>query len=402
MPARHPGLDGACWPTPLEASVLRAATLEPDAGARAWREHRDLIDIPALTNPELYRLLPAVYANLRASGTDDPDLPLMKGLYRRAFYSNRVLLHHTLPGIDALRSEGIDSFVLKGLAVALLHCGDPAVRPMGDIDVVVGSADAEAAIASLGRHGWHQDADPVARGALVRWRPAINMTTPEGGRLDLHWRLRRSAPPPDEPEPDDFGSAEVVDLPVPDGPVLHALASADLLLYAMEHGVRAGSDAHVRWAFDAGTIIRSAGDALDWARLVRLAQARSSTLQVRNALAYLEEVLEIGVPSETLRALASAHVGRREQRVFAVVSGARPAVSPWRLWSATSADWPRARAALAFPGFLRDSWGLRSVVQVPIVAVARAVRSRGRRGPGSRPGPVPRPEDRPVVAKPGA
>jgi len=364
--------------------VLRAATLRPDAGARVWRDHRAGIDIPNVVNPELYRLLPAVYANLRATGTDDPDLALMKGLYRRSFYENRMMLHHTLPAFDALRAEGIEPVVVKGLVVALVHLGDLAARPMGDIDVVVGPADAQSAIASLGRHGWRQAADPVARGALVRWRPAINMTTPGGGRLDLHWRLRRSAPPPGSSEPDDLGASDLVDLPIPDGPVLRALAPTDLLLYAIEHGVRAGSDAHVRWAFDAGTIIRSAGDALDWARLVRMAHARRSTLQVRNALTYLDEVLEVGVPGETLRVLASTDVDRREQRVFAVVSGARRAISPWRLWRATSADWPRARAVLAFSGFLRDSWGLRSVAQVPFAAMGRLVGKHRstRQGPG--------------------
>lgn len=376
MPARHPGLEGACWPTPLEAAVLRAATLDPDAGSRAWREHRADIDIPTLSNPELYRLLPAVYANLRATGADDPDLQLMKGLYRRTFYANRMLLHHTLPGLETLRAASIEPVVLKGLAIALLHGGDLAARPMGDIDVVVSPNDASTALKCLEHHGWSRHEDPVSPSALVRWRPGINCTTPDGGKLDLHWRLRRSAPPPHEPEPDDFGSAEVVDLPIPEGPVLRALAPADLLLYTIEHGVRAGSDAHVRWAFDAAVIARSTGDALDWKRLVRMAGVRRSTVQVRNALTYLVEVLDIELPADIRQTLRSAPVERRERTVFAVISGARPSVSPWRLWCATSTDWSAGQAALAFPRFLRDSWGLRSVAQVPFAAARRLARKR--------------------------
>jgi len=376
MPARHPGLDGACWPTAIESVVLRAAALAPAAGARIWRDHRSDLDIPNFANPELYRLLPAVYANLRATGTDDPDLLLMKGLYRRAFYENRMLVHRTLPAFMALREASIDPIVVKGLAIALLHGGDLAARPMGDVDVVVAPTDAPGALECLDRHGWSQVDDPVTRRALVTWRPAINYTSPEGGRLDLHWRLRRSVPPPRAPEPDDIGAAEVVELPIPDGPVLRALAPTDLLLHVIEHGVRAGSDAHTRWAFDAIVILRSAGDAIEWDRLARTAAARRSTLQVRNALAYLVDVLDASIPPRATEQLAAAPVTRRERQVFAVVSGGRLAPSPWRLWCATSADWSRTRAALAFPRFLRDSWGLRSVAQIPFSAVRRILRKR--------------------------
>lgn len=173
MPVRHPGLEGACWPNPIEAMVLRAAALEPEAGARAWRDGRGDLDIPSSANPELYRLLPAVYANLRATGTDDPDLALMKGLYRRSFYENRMMLHHTLPAFAALRAASIDSIVVKGLAISILHGGDLAARPMGDIDVVVAPTDAPGALECLERHGWSQVDDPVTRARLLRWRPAI-------------------------------------------------------------------------------------------------------------------------------------------------------------------------------------------------------------------------------------
>jgi hypothetical protein len=272
--------------------------------------------------------------------------------------------------------------------VAILYQQDLGARPMGDLDVVVPLADARAAVGILTDHGW-STTDPVVPERLFRWRPGINFEDGTGGGLDVHWRLRRSAPLPGTEAIDELAGLDRVPLPLPQGPTIETLGPTDLLLYAIEHGARVGSDATVRWAADAARILRVAGSDIDWDRFVAVASEHHTVLQVRNALTFLAEALEVEIPTTVLMAMRSAPVTRRDRRVFAVLSGTKPTSSPRHLWTSTAADWPATRAALAFPGFLRDSWGLRSVASVPFDAVRRATRKRRDRkvSPAAGPGP---------------
>lgn len=370
---RRAGLVGACWPDDIQQAVLCAAALEPRAAARAWQGLRSTIDVQGLQDADLHRLLPAVYRNLRDAGVDDPDLPLLKGLYRRAFYANRVLLHRTVPALELLQDARIEPIVLKGLPLAVQYAHDLALRPMGDIDIVVPMADAQRAVDVLAQHGWVHT-DRITPAQLTRLRPGVNCTGPEGGQLDLHWRLRRSAPPPGSAGRDDLEGLTLVELALPEGPTVRTLGATDHLLYTIQHGVRIDSDARVRWAFDVAMILRTAGDQIDAEHLLARARDQGSVLVLRNALAYLVGALQIELPDDLFAAVARAPVGRRERRVFMVASGARPSISPWRLWVSSSADWSRRQTVVGFPRFLRDSWGLRSTAQVPIAAVVRAGR----------------------------
>jgi hypothetical protein len=109
---------------------LRAALRPGDEGVAAWATLRDVLDLDDIWDPDIHRLLPLVYVNLRDAGVDDPDLPRLKGLYRRTWYLNQLKLAEARPWLELLQGEGIDTLLLKGVPLGLEYYGDLGQRPI--------------------------------------------------------------------------------------------------------------------------------------------------------------------------------------------------------------------------------------------------------------------------------
>src|SRR4051794_15438255 len=79
---------GYRW-TQDDVLLLRAAVLQDERGARAWRELRPHFDLDS-AGGDRSRLLPMAYRTLRALGIDDPDLARLRGIHRATWYRNRM------------------------------------------------------------------------------------------------------------------------------------------------------------------------------------------------------------------------------------------------------------------------------------------------------------------------
>lgn len=86
----------------------------------------------------------------------------------------------------ALRAAGIDSRVLKGVAMAHLDYPDPSLRAFGDADVLVRRADLAAALKVLVAAGFTRDHPPVRGWWERRFGKAVVLTDAHGVELDLH------------------------------------------------------------------------------------------------------------------------------------------------------------------------------------------------------------------------
>lgn len=89
----------------------------------------------------------------------------------------------------ALDAAGVDSRVLKGIAISHLDHDDPAERVFGDADVLVRRADHGRALAALTGAGFVRSEPPVRSWWERRFGKAIVMQAPNGGELDLHLSL---------------------------------------------------------------------------------------------------------------------------------------------------------------------------------------------------------------------
>ncbi len=359
---------GGCWPTAQQERLLHAA-LNQDASARdAWDAWRAEADIDALDQGS-YRLLPLAYRNLARLGTPDPFMPRLKGIYRRAWYESHMLFHKRARLLSAFGAAGIPTLLLKGAAVAPVYYRDHGLRPLGDFDFLVPTAQAHAALRLLDDLGFRsserrtQTFKPVYLAAVH----GFPFADAEGREVDLHWHVLAESCEPDAD--DDFWAAArpwTIETAA-----THVLSPADQLLHTCVHGVRWNPIPPMRWVADAITILRATPD-LDWERLIEQTRRRRLVIQMREALAYLARAFAAPVPWPVLARLRSLPVSRSEQREYEVLT--QPQVgqpASRRVWLHYRRYVRSARPTylweqpLGFARFLQYTWGLDRMADIP-------------------------------------
>lgn len=359
-------------PSTQQSLVLHAALDRPSRAFEAWERWRAAIEFDDIDHGS-GRLLPLVYRNLGPDRFDAEVAGRLKGMYRLAWTRNQVLFSRAAPAIAALEAAGIATLVLKGASLAVLSYRDVGVRPMEDVDVLVPFSRAEDAIEVLAAGGWETESeDPPGR---VRVHHSMGYAEEGGGSIDLHWFSLW------QPASDDElweGS-----LPLELGGVAtRAPCAADQLLLACVHGTPWSPLPPFRWIADAVTVIRVAGDDLDWDRLVAEAERRRLAVATRAGLAYLAEEFAAPIPGAVLTRLAAVPTSRHERAAFRAACRPDSPVRTLRM------AWDRYRrlrdldtGAPAPDGFLpfaRSFWGLDSAWELPAHAGRAVVRRVGR------------------------
>ena len=88
-----------------------------------------------------------MYSNLGADVVD----ARVQGIHRRAWYSNRLLLHAGLPALAALRDAGLNVAVVRESALAL---AEPASYPLDRLHATVDARSLDPALQVLEARGW--------------------------------------------------------------------------------------------------------------------------------------------------------------------------------------------------------------------------------------------------------
>jgi len=119
----------------------------------AWRHDADPIQISA---PELLPCVDAlvrsgagalVWHRLRATAwRGAPELESLHSAHRTDRLRFAINVRHVQAVVTGVRDAGIDAILLKGWSVAAYYA-DPALRPLGDIDLLVRERDGDAASA---------------------------------------------------------------------------------------------------------------------------------------------------------------------------------------------------------------------------------------------------------------
>jgi hypothetical protein len=90
---------------------------------------------------------------------------------------------------DAFATRGIRVVVLKGPSVAHTVYPDPAMRPFGDLDLLVSTTDWRAACRTLRDNGFTRDLPEPRRGFDERFGKAATHSDESGLQIDLHRTL---------------------------------------------------------------------------------------------------------------------------------------------------------------------------------------------------------------------
>ncbi len=363
-------------PTPNEELLLDAALAGPDEAAAAWRRWRSGTT-PAATDQIAFQVLPLVWHNVPEIDPEDEFVAILQGVRRYAWIQNEVLLQLARDVVGDLDRAGIDTLVLKGVALSKLYYPEPGTRTMTDLDVLVPRRAADAAIDVLRRR--MEPSDPRAE-RRVSVQHAISFHDKDERELDLHWySLYR-------PSNDDafWAAARPLDL---GGVTTRALCPTDQLLHVCAHGAWWHRDPTLRWIADAALVLR-AEEGIDWDRFRRQAAERDLNRSVADALDYLRSRFGAPVPRELPGELRRAPASR-VQRIASRTVMNPPTRMPEMVRSLMF-HWELNRRLRAlegngtrrsFPDHLRIFWGYESYWDFSRYAVRRALEGRRGRAP---------------------
>ena len=150
------------WPDEIQQQLLKATIFQGKDCIRAWNHWINSADIDHL-DPGSFRLFPLLYKNLISNGIDHPLLTRLKGIYKKTWYKNQMLLHQVQHVLSAFDAAGIDTLLMKGMALSLLYYKDLGVRSMLDFDILIPIKHTSKAMNYLVKNGWN----PVERSFLT-------------------------------------------------------------------------------------------------------------------------------------------------------------------------------------------------------------------------------------------
>lgn len=195
--SRPPHLDTA---DDRRLALAARPALDDAACERIARAFGDVADWEALiTRAEAHGLAPLLRAHLRAAGVRLPAGAASMLLGLAAYHRRRAAAHEGALGdvIDAFARVGIEPLILKGAALARLIYPEPALRPMGDVDLLVAPEDVDRAWQALLALGFEPSQRPPGRapekhrvatrkeaGITVSVELHFSLLAPERGRLD--------------------------------------------------------------------------------------------------------------------------------------------------------------------------------------------------------------------------
>ena len=353
---------GELWPNPMQSLLLQVIAAPDEAARAAFQVWCAKADFEHDFDPGTRRLLPLVYDRAQQLGATSPLMGRLKGTYRRAWYDTNTVLHATAPVVATLVQRGFDTLMLKGVPLGITYYSKPALRPMADIDVVVPTAQAHAAIALLRDAGWTPG--PTARDEDVDFRHSMQLVDADGHEADIHWHCLFEACSA-EADAHFWRTAEPLTFA---GINTRQLDATNTLLHTIIHGLRWNREPPIRWIPDSLVVLRAAESRIDWSRLVEFARSQKLTHRLSLGLDYLARQHAAPVPQAALRALRTTRVGWTERIENSVVLRdsdrmfAHPLTKQWVIF----ADYLRIarerrplRFAIGLSHYTRYRWRLR-------------------------------------------
>jgi len=283
--------------------LLLHAALDPaDAAVDAWRTWEAKGGWRAVhEDPFALRMLPTIYRRLVDHSS---AVEILQPYYEEARAANLHLFARCAALVRMLQQEKIPVIVLKGTALSLLYYQDIGARPMSDFDVMVSRNCVERSMQILRTAGLQPRVPLVADASaeLLTVHHAWPMRKDDENapwEFDLHWRLLA-----------DYPNATVDAELQRCAQTLHvygvetrALCATDMLFHVCVHGFAWAPMPSMRWIADAMTILRCAGERIDWGRMITIAADSRAGLPLQQALAFLVDRFGAPIDQRVLKQL---------------------------------------------------------------------------------------------------
>ena len=273
----------------------------------------------------VHEVLPLLVTTITAlGGSIHPPEAWSSDAQRRrsaTLLQNRSLLGELLATLDAMSAAGVEAIPVKGLVLTEMLYGNLALRPAGDIDVLVRADDLPAAREALRGRGYEQEAVPAYEERhhpfhdAPYYRPGPFRHT----ALELHHGL--SAPRQFKMDAASLWERSVTTELF--GRTLRVLGPEDTLLHLAVH--RARAPLRLRWLVDIAELMRRSGPELDIAFLLGQARAIGARTTLSMTLELSERLLGAPVPPALTQGL---EIGRTKHWLLERTCGIRAMFAP--------------------------------------------------------------------------
>lgn len=370
-------------PTDVQRAALGAALLPAESAIPAFRRLQALTNSLDRTDAATFRMLPMVYRNLKDAGLHEGELGHLKSVYRQSWYRNRLTIAAGLQAIKVLREAGMEPLALKGLGLIATAYPEPALRPMLDVDLLVGPKDFDRAASALLGAGWKPTRGSVRdffRRANVFH--AMPLAGPDGVELDLHRAMLEERVHPDV---DRVVRARSVPAQIGHQTV-QTLSREDHLILACVHGARWDWVPAIRWVADVAWLLKEAG-AIDWDYIVHEARRRQLGLVLCSSLELAAEYCP-AIPDDVTDRLRGLPQPRLAKMDFHAQNASSEVWRGGRIltrYAHMTASRNMARQLIDLPTYLEWIWELDRPRDVPLDGARRVwARVRGGTGGGIR------------------
>lgn len=254
---------------------------------------------------------PVLYVRLKERGLTLPPAVVeqLRSIYLNSAARNTRLFHELGKILRALQVENLPVIPLKGACLAETVYGNIALRPMGDVDLLVKPNDLAPALDVLRALGYapQHPFDPITEQTVSQHLPPISK--PGGLTVEMHWTIVNPLEYTHHFQNDDLDQLWSRAMPVKIGgiPVL-MLSPVDLLLHLCLHAsVHHRFDgAGLRNYLDIALVIQQFDDVIDWAQFTARANRWGIANGVRLVLQLTEEWTGVVIPMSALDLLEIA------------------------------------------------------------------------------------------------
>jgi hypothetical protein len=282
----------------LEA-LRRPAAIGTPAGESIWSpdQWRSILNCA-----EDQHVAPLLSYELRRAGADKVVPASVVQRLQESLHANAAcnlgLFQELGTVLGGLESMGIPVIVLKGAFLASAVYANPALRRMGDLDLLVHLKDIPQAMEKLSELGYHVNAPPwVNVGCDIELAAPDRLAT-----VELHWGLTGLGKRYSIPVEAVWHSARPVDIA---GAAVLTLAPEELLLYLAYHA----ANKHLfmqglRSLVDVDQVVRRYEPGISWERVASLAASWGLQRGVSLTIQLCRDYLDTPVPDAGLRRLA--------------------------------------------------------------------------------------------------